>query len=55
MKYKGNAETKMLEAKNSIELLIRDIDRNKFDVKIFRVGLENIQKDIDKALFFINL
>jgi hypothetical protein len=53
--YKGNAEAKLLDVKDSIQMLIRQLERKGITEQQLLERLKQIEKDIDQTNFFLSL
>lgn len=53
--YKGNAEAKLLDVKDSIEMLLRQLERGALTQPQLEERLKVILKDIDQTNFFLSL
>lgn len=53
--YKGNAEAKLLDVKDSIQMLVRQLERKGITEQQLLERLKQIEKDIDQTNFFLSL
>lgn len=53
--YKGNAEAKIIEIKEQIELILRSIDRKQMNEAILIERLKTLHKDLEDSLFLLSL
>lgn len=53
--YKGNAEAKILDVRNTIEMLLRQLERGAITEEELIKRLKEVLKDIDQTNFFLSL
>lgn len=53
--YKGNAEAKIIEIKEQIELILRSIERKQMNEYILIERLKTLHKDLEDSLFLLSL
>lgn len=53
--YKGNAEHKLIEVKDTVAMLKRSIERKSLSEQQVLERLEVLLKDIDQVSFFLSL
>jgi hypothetical protein len=53
--YKGNAEHKLIEVKDTVSMLKRSIERKSLSEQQVLERLEILLKDIDQVTFFLSL